>query len=596
MILVYWLLLFTALFLLAFLLPFDWWQKSPSRQRDKWIGRLLGDHLEVSLRNLSLRILVLFMYLFMAGILFFTLPLLLAPLVLVLVPFQLYRWIFKRPDAVREPILGIVLLALLAPILSLGLFALPRLLTVALYFLWGQPAGGALELFSVGKEMVRADSIIGILGICVVAFWLFLDAIWRLRQVRQIENLPTSKVRSAALGLVELKGVVRPLGRLPSEGEAVIRIHWDMFDYLKPQQWIEPFYLEDETGRVLVDARDCRVRAGWISEIFSVFGVREIVLARRIERDDRDDSVTRTLMPGDPIYLIGNAEMDAEARPNAADVDRVVVRPSARGTWNQALWEGLFGTLRPPHGRKAQNVFFLCDADEINAKRLILRGFRTVAFIGFLWLVSSLALIWTAQLPQRQEVNLEGWRNAYWVGPEPNPDLMVMDYTRNQRLFRFEKFIQKVQPGSAEAVPALLEAMEYLDRRFREGAIEGFLRLKPEIRIRARSEAIPILVKTLEYPDARILQLAIIALSGYGPRAKPALPVLVELLRCDSTNTYEVSPNIIRYQAAQALGSMGPAAREAVPALQEQLLHELSPGVRSEIEVALRRIEGSNGK
>ena len=593
MILVYWLLAFAALFLLTFFLPFDWWQVSPSRQRDRWIGKLLGNYLDISLRNLNLRILILFMFLVMAGALFFTLPLLLAPLIVLLVPFQLYRWIFKRPDAIREPILGILLLVILAPILCLGLFALPRLLTVALYFLLGQPAGGTLETFSVGKELTRADTIIGILGICAVAFWLFLDALWRLRQVRQIENLPTSKVRSAALGLVELKGIVQPLGRLPSEREAVIRIHWDMFDYLRPQQSIEPFYLKDETGSVLVDARDCRVRAGWISEIFSLFGVREIVLAKRIERDDRDDSVTKTLMPGDPIYLIGNAEINAEARPDAADVARVVIRPSARGTWNEALWKGLFGTVRPPHGREAQNVFFLSDTDEINAKRLILRGFWVVAFIGCLWLVSSLGLLWSAHLPQRQEVNPESWRNAYWVGPEPNPNPLVLDYTRNQRLFRFEKFIKKVQPGSAEAVPALLEAMEYRDPRFREGAIGAFLRLKPGIKTRARSVVIPILIKTLEYPDARLLQLAIITLGYYGPWALPALPALVEQLKCNFTNTYEVSPNIIRFQAARALGNMGPAAREAVPALREQLLDELSPGVRSEIRVALRNIEGT---
>ena len=182
----------------------------------------------------------------------------------------------------------------------------------------------------------------------------------------------------------------------------------------------------------------------------------------------------------------------------------MVIRPSARGTWNQALWKGLFGTLRPPHGKEAGNVFFLCDGDEINARRMILRGFWVVAFIGCLWLAASVGLIWSAQLPQRQEANPEGWRNAYWVGPEPNPDPLVMDYTRNQRLFRFERFIQKVQPGSAEAVPALLEAMEYQDRRFREGALEAFLRLKPGIKSRARSEAIPILVRTLEYRDARV--------------------------------------------------------------------------------------------
>jgi len=87
-----------------------------------------------------------------------------------------------------------------------------------------------------------------------------------LKEKRLIENTPRSKVRSAALGLVELSGLARqrkpqrsPLSNLDccwwkcrvqeyrSSGKSS---HWTT---VKEVGSVDPFYLEDETGRVLVD-------------------------------------------------------------------------------------------------------------------------------------------------------------------------------------------------------------------------------------------------------------------------------------------------------------------------------------------------------
>jgi len=124
-----------------------------------------------------------------------------------------------------------------------------------------------------------------------------------------------------------------------------------MSDYIKPTQRIERFMLEDKTGSVLIDATSCRVRAGWISEVAAIFGVREIVLTRRIERDDFTDAVRKRLEYGDRIYVIGNAERDNSGS--------LVIRPASRPGWNEVIWKTLFGAVKPPKGKDIHG-FFKC--------------------------------------------------------------------------------------------------------------------------------------------------------------------------------------------------------------------------------------------
>jgi hypothetical protein len=80
-------------------------------------------------------------------------------------------------------------------------------------------------------------------------------------------------------------------------------------------------------------------------------------------------------------------------------------------------------------------------------------------------------------------------------------------------------------------------------------------------------------------------------LGDYGPAAFAAVPALIDKLGCTHTNTFEISPNIMRYYAATALGKIGPGARDAVPALH-RALNDPSPAVREEAAKALYQITG----
>jgi HEAT repeat protein len=162
----------------------------------------------------------------------------------------------------------------------------------------------------------------------------------------------------------------------------------------------------------------------------------------------------------------------------------------------------------------------------------------------------------------------------------------VIDYSRNKRLYRFEKYLTDVGPDTPGAVPALVEAMQYRDIRFKLQAMRALLPLLDHVR---GAEVIPVLTENLRSGDGHLLQETILALGRFGPEAAPAVPALVEQLHCQSTNTYEVPPAVIRVQAARALGEIGPAARRAIPDLIV-LLQDKSSAVRKAAEQSLKKI------
>lgn len=567
---------FVVFMLLVLFLPYPWWQKPPSKQPDKLIGKILP-FLHISLRNIVLRgILLVFMFIiYLYSIIW--VPIL--GVIVIAVAMLRSLWLRIRGRS-AEPVAGLIILLVVGSIFMIGILAPLRLVPIAGYLALGQPAGNLWEALTIGKEWIRMDSVIGLCGLFGVASWLLLDAVWRFRQARQVENLATSKIGSLAIGLVEVAGTVRPTSG--AGGGTAVDLSYNMRDYFKPDQRIERFMLEDKTGAVLVDATECRVRAGWISEVSAIFGVREIVLTRRIERDDFTDSVRKKLNYGDRIYVIGNAEREQSGT--------LVIRPASQPGWNELIWKTLFGAIRPPKGKDIHDVFFITDGDEKTAKRHILKGLRTVLSWGLIWIISSVTLIWLTQQPWRQAPPPDSWRNAFWRGPQPNPSPMVIDYTQNHRLFRFEKYIKTVGPASYDQIPVLLEAMAYKDYRFYEPATWAFIKMKPKAKNYA-GEAVPILVEQL-HPcsyNAKSLQTTIIALASFGPDAAPAVPALIEQLACEKTDTYEVTPNIIKFQAVRALGAIGQEAREALPALQ-RALDDRSGFVREAARHALNRV------
>ncbi|MBI4020496.1 MAG: hypothetical protein HY367_04135 [Candidatus Aenigmarchaeota archaeon] len=106
----------------------------------------------------------------------------------------------------------------------------------------------------------------------VAGIFLFFMGFRWLRQKRLIENIPTSKVRSLAMGLVEVYGKAVPAKALRSEltGEACVYYRYAIEELRqtgKSAVWVtilsgkgqESFYLKDNTGSVLIIPQDAEV-------------------------------------------------------------------------------------------------------------------------------------------------------------------------------------------------------------------------------------------------------------------------------------------------------------------------------------------------
>jgi alpha-tubulin suppressor-like RCC1 family protein len=95
--------------------------------------------------------------------------------------------------------------------------------------------------------------------------------------------------------------------------------------------------------------------------------------------------------------------------------------------------------------------------------------------------------------------------------------------------------------------------------------------------------AVDVLVRALQDPEnSRGHVMCVIALGSMGPRAAPAVPVLIQAL--------ESKQEQVRQKAAKALGGIGPDAKPAMAALKKALNDE-SKAVRYNAKKALKRLE-----
>lgn len=105
--------------------------------------------------------------------------------------------------------------------------------------------------------------------------YLFVQGFRWMRQKRLIENVPTSKIRSLAMGLVEINGTVRPrekkLLTSPLLEKPCVYYTYRIQQYRssgKSGRWVTlkkatksiPFYLKDDTAQVLIDLDKANVQ------------------------------------------------------------------------------------------------------------------------------------------------------------------------------------------------------------------------------------------------------------------------------------------------------------------------------------------------
>ncbi|MCK5912719.1 MAG: hypothetical protein KAG12_02500, partial [Desulfuromusa sp.] len=183
---------------------------------------------------------------------------------------------------------------------------------------WFGGAGGVIAILFIALSQISNGEIARQIAfysfatgaipflIALLSFWY---AFYFLRMKRQIENTPTSKVRSVAMGMVEVKGealrsyaLISPMSNTPcvfyrlTKYRRNIKNQWQVSSVSSSNN--VPFLLEDDTGRVEIDPAGCRVSAGTKQE-----GVPGQVGFMRLSDDSDDKWVEEVIVAGTLLYV-----------------------------------------------------------------------------------------------------------------------------------------------------------------------------------------------------------------------------------------------------------------------------------------------------
>lgn len=181
-------------------------------------------------------------------------------------------------------------------------------------------AGVGMALFGVIGEtvtqLVRQGMRNGLLPglLAAGAFW---GGFYYLRLKRHLENLPTSKARSVALGMVEVHGrarrkyaVVSPMTQQPCVFYRLRKLRRNH----ENQVWEEvsttdcgaiPFEIEDDTGRLTVDPRGAVLKPRHRQE--GLPGQMSMLLMASSLSDPTEKWIEEIIPEGAPVYVVGYA-------------------------------------------------------------------------------------------------------------------------------------------------------------------------------------------------------------------------------------------------------------------------------------------------
>jgi hypothetical protein len=278
----------------------------------------------------------------------------LIPLMLaVVVPMLAFAWVVGLPlmfgkSGLREhlgvTLAGYLAWGLMAPVLVLAgaVPALALAFAVILHVQAGHWPALAAWVAQTGLGMpdfALIGAAAGIVGVSSTLVFSAIDIPWRLKQIRQVLALPRSRARSAAIGLAEFEGIARALG----DDTGITRTG---------TRTAAPLYLEDETGRILVDPGEAAVRPRSLSGASTTL-----------------NEIEEGISDGDRVYVIGNVQPREDAPPGALDSERLVIRPLRQRHADSPLARLLFMERSRPADRDAPNIFIVDRGSERNVTR-----------------------------------------------------------------------------------------------------------------------------------------------------------------------------------------------------------------------------------
>ena len=196
----------------------------------------------------------------------------------------------------------------------------------------------SLFLATNGKELFWPIVGVG------AGLYLFYRGFRLLQRKRLILNTPTSKIRSASLGLVEISGLATGPYTMPAPITAIPcyyarTVGWQWKQQGKNRQWVKfadesrhvPFYLDDNTGRMLIDPQgaEMEIHCDFKEEYngSSLFSTSKDIpqtvsgfLARHAITDDRKVKIEEyCIKPKNALFVLGtlteNPGLNVSASP-----------------------------------------------------------------------------------------------------------------------------------------------------------------------------------------------------------------------------------------------------------------------------------------
>ena len=178
---------------------------------------------------------------------------------------------------------------------------------------------GPLAWFLGDLVAYRVDLYWGLLATLVIFALALTDSVRRSMLVSQIRNLSTSRARSVAVGLAELSGRAVPVGKATAKAPIIRSWLKRTEDGYAHETEVNPFYLDDGTGRILVDARGAKVDEEKQAVTTAMHQVK------LTQHEGKDGLPEGRLMPGDPVFVLGSVQINDD--PDSRDDDPVVIKP-----------------------------------------------------------------------------------------------------------------------------------------------------------------------------------------------------------------------------------------------------------------------------
>ncbi len=211
-----------------------------------------------------------------------------------------------------------------------------------------------------GKAVFASIAMIGVGAV------LFFTSFKSQKHLRMIEDIPRSKIRSLAMGLVEVHGKVaagKKLLQTPFSKKDCVYYKFEVKEYRrsgKSTRWVTikkgsqgvPFYAEDDTGKVLVDPTGADVTTdvehtyyqrgtlfNVVAPILSLLekgGATVDTAALRLENIDGKRKFTFArvgdrkyyeyfLYPGEDLYVLGTATPGKQVTIKKGDEEKVFI-------------------------------------------------------------------------------------------------------------------------------------------------------------------------------------------------------------------------------------------------------------------------------